>query len=50
VIAVESFHLSKVLQGLLLITHAIIAKSEHVFAVNQVLGIKRVLPNEQVRQ
>ena len=49
-VVVEGFNLSKIFQGFLLVAHAIIAEGEHVLAVDGVLLVEGVLPDEQVGQ
>ena len=49
-IIVEGFDLSKILKGFLLVAHAVIAKGKHILAVDDVLLVEGVLPDEQVGQ
>ena len=50
VVVVEGFDLSKITQCFLFVAHAIIAEGEHVLAVDNVLLVKRVFPDEHVWQ
>ena len=49
-IVVEGFNISEVAKGMFFVTHTIIAEGEHIFAMDKIFRVERILPNEQVWQ